>query len=294
MICENCGTENSSEYSFCMKCGHELKPNQNKEVENLEIIEENNKPNQVIETPTQENQNINNQNNQNQPNNLKQNNNISYVKYVIDFIKQPFKTFKENESNLIDKKTSLIFSGIVAVVMMVITLLKAMIMSVFSKTYDFSSLSTKTVIDFSRLENLDYVSLIFKNLIIYVAIIAIIALVYYIVSLVMKKNTDYFKMLVLTSTSIIPFIISGMLLAPILGIIWSLLGVVATIIGAVYSLLIFINLIDDEFKLESIDKKIYFHLICLSIIGSITYYLYFKIIFGSQSSSVSNILDLFK
>ena len=64
------------------------------------------------------------------------------------------------------------------------------------------------------------------------------------------------KTLSISASSIIPYVIMGMVVSPILGKIWALLSIVATIVGAVYSIIIFVLLISDNIKF---DKKIYLH-----------------------------------
>lgn len=315
MICPKCGANNIDGSSFCIKCGTNLKemPQMTQQPINTmptqNVQPQNNQVTQMAAQPVINNQQpvINNQqpvvNNQPQTINqqpvINQNNAnvnnlpLNYLTYIINVLLKPFKTFKEEETKLCNPKTSLIFSAIVAVAMMLITLFKAMISSIFVKTIDYSTYEYKTTVNFSQLKNLDWVGLLVKNLLIFAGVIVAIALIYYIVSLIFKKSTNFIKMLSVSATSLIPYIGLGMIVSPILGKIWTPLSIIATVTGAVYSLLIFINLINEDLVFDNVDLKIYFHLICLSILGSAGYYLYMKLMFSSVSKDLNDLLNIF-
>ena len=233
-----------------------------------------------------------------QPSNPQQNNNVSnapfnYLMYIVAILLKPFECFKEEESKLCNTKTSFIFSAIIAGAMMLITLVKSMIAVVVTKSMDYSTLKYKTNIDFSKLKDLDWFSLIGKNFLIFAGIIVSIALVYYIVSLMFKKSTNFIKVLSISATSLIPYIVLGMIASPLVGKIWAPLSMIAVVIGVVYSMLIFINLMNADLAFDSVDIKIYFHLICLSILGIAGYYLGMKLILSSLSTNLNDLLNLF-
>ena len=223
MTCPNCGANNIDGSSFCIKCGTNLKDVQvNINVNNAPMQSEqpmNNQQEQPVQRPVYNNQL---QNNYQQPMNNQNNVNVSnaplnYLMYIVAILLKPFKCFKEEEAKLCNTKTSLIFSSIIAGAMMLITLFKAMIAVVFTKTMDYSTFKYKTSVDFSRLKDLDWLSLIGKNLLIFAGVIVAIALVYYIVSLIFKKSTNFIKMLSISATSLIPYIVLGMIVSPLIG-----------------------------------------------------------------------------
>ena len=288
MICPNCNSNIIEGSSFCVKCGANLKEFQS---------QQSNINNNVL-TPPEQTMNIQQEQSIQQPMNNQQNNSVSakplnYLMYIFAILLKPFKCFKEEESKLCNTKTSLVFSSIVAVAMMVISLIKTMISVVFTKSMDYSTFKYKTSVDFSRLKDLDWLNIIGKNLLISAGIIAVIALVYYIVSLIFKKSSNYIKMLSISATSLIPYIVLGMIISPLIGKIWAPLSIFAMIIGAVYSLLIFINLMNEDLVFENMDTKIYFHSICLSLLGSAGYYLYMNLIVSSVSNNLNDLLNIF-
>lgn len=304
MICPKCGNENINGSTFCIKCGINLK----ELVSNQNINQQNNE-NVNVRQDEQIINNLNyNQVNQptlNQVNNSKENNNqqkfeeakktaVHYFKYAKDVLLNPYKTFKEKEVELTETKNALIFSGILAVVMMLITLLTAMITSIFVKELSAKTFELHTVVKFSNLGDLNYLVLIGRNLLIYAGIIAAIAGVYYIVSLIFKKESKFTKLLSISATSIIPFIALGMILSPILSLIWTPLSIIAKVGGLVYSILVFMSLIKEELSFETKDLEIKFHLICLTILGTIGYYLYIKLFMAVVNNGLNDLLNMFK
>ena len=275
MKCPNCGNENADGAVFCITCGSGMSTDQPQRQysnfnsnmsSNYNTV--NNETASVDSTP------------------------LNYLMYCVAAILKPFKTFKEEENKLSNPKTSLIFAGIVSAIMMLVTLLKSMINVIFTKEFDMSTFEYKSVVKFSNLKNLKYLNLIGKNLIIYIGIIVAVAGVYYLVGLIFKKNANFFKTLSMSATSFLPYIILGMILSPILAKIWIPLAVVASIVGFVYSTLIYLNLINNDLGFATIDLKIYFNLICISILGVSGYYLLTKLLISSISSSLDTALKM--
>lgn len=325
MNCSKCGSPNILGSSFCIKCGANLKENivepqqqiyeqPNNNVQNSEYVNLNTEQttynNQSVVQPLNQTQQSFNQTNtqvyQTPINQYQQqvntpavnntnidNNSLNYLMYIVAVLLKPVKCFKEEENKFNSAKTSIVFSSIVAIGIMLINLIKTMISTVFTKSFDYTTFKMKTSVDFSNLKNLDYLDLIGKQLLIYAGIILAIALVYYLASLVVKKQVSFTKMLAISATSVIPFTILSMIVSPLLGKIWAPLSVVALVIGIVYSLLIFITLINKDITFENGDSRIYFNLICLSILGSAGYYVYMKLLMSGMGSKISDLLDLF-
>lgn len=316
MNCNNCGTINSSDSKFCIKCGSPLavQPVSNGQAINqapvnptsivnpeavqtatLEptyiqpeqpVVEPQSQPQPYVETvPVM--QPVNNQSSEvsNAP--------LNYLMYIIAILLKPFNCFKEEESKLANTKTSIILSTIVAGSMTLINLVKAMISAVFVKSFDLSTLEYKTSFDIAGLENLDYLQLIGKNLLIYAGVIVAIALIYYLASLVFKKQTSFIKLLAITSTSLIPFIVLGMIVAPILSKIWADLYLIILIISIVYSLLIFINLINAEVDFANGDMRIYYNGICMAVLLIAAYYLIINMLTSAITSDFGSMLNMF-
>ena len=311
MNCPNCGTFNNDGFKFCIKCGNSLEtttPNVVEPVTTEEVLNEQSvevAPTQSVEaTPAPVQQPMNTYQQSVQPQQSfntstvsavpTDNSPLNYLKYVLGLLLKPFETYKSEEGKLSNVKNSLILSGIVAGAMMLINLLTAMISSVFVKTMDYSTFKYKTEFNIEGLKNLDYLELIGKNLLIYICIIAAIAVVYYLASLVAKKSINFMKTLSISASSIIPYVIMGMVVSPILGKIWAPLSIVATIVGAVYSVILFVLLISDNIHFEKKDLCAYFHLACMTILGTAGYYAYMKLFTSGLTDQLGSYLDMSK
>lgn len=294
MECSKCGTYNSEGFKFCVKCGNNLEDTSTNDnvSENSTSVQPNLNDNVV---PAQQNESMSSVQHTNNTSNEKNTNNISlnYFRYITSFLLKPFQTFKQEENKLSDTKISLILSGIVACAMMIINLLTSMISVIFVKTMDYSTFKYKTEINFEGLKNLDYVSLIFKRLLIYAAIIAAIAGIYYLASLVVKKSLSFIKTLSISASSLMPYAVMCMVVSPILGKIWEPLAVISAVIGIVYSIAIFVVLINDNIKFDRKDFEIYFHSVCITILVTAGYYAYIKLITSEITNQMGSYLDLF-
>lgn len=294
MECSKCGTYNSEGFKFCVKCGNNLEDtsmNDNVSEDNTSV--QPNLNDNVV--PVQQNESMSSVQHTNNTSNEKNTNNISlnYFRYITSFLLKPFQTFKQEENKLSDTKISLILSGIVACAMMIINLLTSMISVIFVKTMDYSTFKYKTEINFEGLKNLDYVNLIFKRLLIYAVIIAVIVGIYYLASLVVKKSLSFIKTLSISASSLMPYAVMGMLVSPILGKIWEPLSVISAVIGIVYSIAIFVVLINDNIKFDRKDFEIYFHSVCITILVTAGYYAYIKLITSEITNQMGSYLDLF-
>ena len=279
MICPNCGTENNESSSFCVKCGANLKEVKTKEVkvEETPVVEEAVKENEAPKTVETS---------------VKKTSSFNYIKFIIAFLMTPFKGFKDNEEYLSNTKNSLIISGGMAVIMMLITLFTSMINAIFAKTFDYTTFTYKTKVDFGRLGDLNYGSLIFKNLLIYAGIIAAVAVVYFLFAMVFKKKANYIKLLSITAVSLLPTVIGSMLIGPILGKIWSPFGVVISVASIVYTIAILVTLINDQVGLDNKNHTIYYHGMAITVLITAGYYIIMNVLLSSISNGASSILNM--
>ncbi len=284
MKCPKCGGENINGSTFCIKCGVNLK-----QFENVTQDVTQNVTQDVVQNVVQ-NQPSNN--NQQKFDEVKKTA-LNYFKYAKDVLLKPYETFKNKEVELTDTKNSLVFSGIVSVIMMLVTFITTIFSSIIVQEISEKTYKEHTVIKFSNLGDLNYLTLIGRNLLVYAGIILAIALIYYIVSLMFKKDTKFTKLLSISATSVIPFIALGMIVSPILDLIWYPLALITKIGGLVYSILVFISLIKEEVSFDNKDMEIRFHLICLTILGTIGYYIYTKLFMVTINNELNDFMNMF-
>lgn len=273
-VCPNCGITNLANAKFCIKCGANLEVNNNMNSE----LQNNNFDNGTYN-------NMNNTNNVNAYNNNQvSSGKLDYVKYLLGSLLKPYDTYKNNESTLGDIKNASILTLIVVGIMTAINLLSTMISAVRHKSF----FSGEVTWNWDNLGDVEYFKVIGLDLLVYAGIIAAIAGVYYLGSLVIKKNAKFSNLIGAATTSVVPFSTCSLLLSPILSMIYSPLGIATTVVGFVYTLVTLIELVNDIVVIDNKNTRIYYHLVCLSTViivgGFIAYKVLVNSIFGGLDS----------
>lgn len=304
MICSNCKTLNNDSSKFCIKCGSPLV--------NRQTIT--NQPSSQNQTYAYQNQSqLNNNHNyvqmtqttiMNSPkqsiNNFQSQNINSFVfsfknclLLILSFILKPFTTFKEKNNAFNAIKNSMLLTLIIAGVSSIINLFMNMISSIFVKTLDIKTFEYKTTIVWENLKEIKYFQLIFKEFITIVIIILAISIIYYLASLIIKKNANFSKFLGISALSIVPLLVCNILLKPLTVLIFPKISIAISIIGLVYTIIILYENINSVILLDG-NMKYYFNLICLSIIAIAGYYLLINTTISSVHDSVNDILNNFE
>lgn len=278
MICPNCGTENMDSSKFCVGCGKNL-VSSSSEINTFEQSNPINNQSQNYTNNAYNNYSVN-------VNNEK----MQYIFVIIAVILKPFTAFKEE----IEKFSSLKNSIIMSLIMSVLATLVVLIQTMFNAVREVSYFSSDTTWNFDNLKDLDYVQIIGRNFLVYLGIIVAIATIYYIASLIAKKQTNFSKLLGISATSISPFILCSLIISPLVSLIYAPLSIIISIIGGVYTIVIIYEMMNSEIALEG-NAKFYLNLICLSLLAISVYFLYTRVFMSTTTlpSSVDSILDMF-
>lgn len=211
---------------------------------------------------------------------------LNYFKYILNAFLKPFDTFKNEEKKLSVFKNSAILVGIIVVALTVLNLISTMI-----TTVRVTSLWTKEVKwVWENLKYIKYFKIIAQNLLVYSGVLLSISGIYTLASLVIKKSTSFVKLLSATATSFIPLAVASAILSPILSLIYSPLGLIITIVGFIYSLIILLELFNDLINIENKNTRIYFHLVCLSVVLIGGGFIAYKVILGSFTGGLGSLL----
>lgn len=103
-------------------------------------------------------------------------------------------------------------------------------------------------------------------------------------SLVIKKESNFVKLLSATATAFIPVAIAVSLLSPLLSLINTYIGLVTIIVSFIYFIVILLELLNDQIVIENKNTRIYFHLVCLSILIIGGGFIVNKLVLGSLGS----------
>lgn len=327
MICSKCGMQNMNGTKFCVKCGNSLTTqtvnysqlNQNTGYQNVQPTSQQPYQNVSYQSTQPINQNssyqstnINQQMNQNigqtsinsnmtqqtqtsgsYTNQYKNNKStsktiIGFISTILAVVLKPYTTFKEELDNYDDFKNSAILSLIISIGATLISLITTMINAVRVTSY--YSKETKWV--WENLKHLNYIQLIGKNFLIYLGIILSIAVVYYIVSLIIKKQVNFSRLLGISALAITPMLACTLILSPLLALILSELSMPIMLVGIVYTIILLYEGMNSQIKLEG-NIKYYFNLICFSILMVSAYYLFMKLFMSSLVGGLSDIFDMF-
>jgi len=297
IVCPQCGMTNASNTKFCIKCGTRLQPDA-MEVPQVATVEV--EQNVTPVTPQETFNNVNSQlNNVQQPiyNNVSTNvqsapavtGKFNFLQYIIGAVLKPFDKFKKEEENLGSFKNVGILSLIVVGFMTIIGLITTMINTV--RVTSFWTDEVEWV--WENLKEIEYFKVIGQSLLIYAGVLLAISGIYFLASLVIKKEAKFPKLLGATVTAFIPFAIATSILSPLLSLIYSPLGICITIVGFIYTLVILLELMNELIKIENKNTRIYFHLTCLSILIIGGGFIAYKLILGSLSSGLGGLSSLF-
>ncbi len=308
MNCSNCGTYNQEGSKFCIKCGQNLvnsADNNVTPVDTNEVVETPALNNNVSETNIQNTNVVESQISSTQYNysqNVSTTNNatnqvsakVSFMGYffmIIAIILKPFTSLKEELNKFNGFKNSAVLSLIVSGTATIINLLSTMWSAVRVKEFSWTTGNYTTSWVWDNLKNIKYVEVIGKNFLIYLGAIVAIAVVYYLGSLIVKKQTNFSRLLGISALAVTPLLICSLILSPLLSLIWAELAMPIIVIGAVYTIVIIYEGINSEILLEG-NAKYYFNLVCLSILGIVAYYLCMKVFMSSIKGGLDGLDDL--
>lgn len=210
---------------------------------------------------------------------------LSYLKAILNVVTKPDKFLKE-EKNLGETKRALIYAAITSGAMMIVNLFMTMLLAPIQQNY----WTGKTQYVIGALKELNYLKLIFLNTLIYGAVIFALAGIVYLVGLIFNKKTSYMRLLSITSLCVIPYAAASLVIAPIFMEFSYFFGILFTLVGIVYSVVLFVNSINNELKLEG-DKKVFVNAIIFFVIifiGFMIGYFYVK----AQLSAIASLGSL--
>ena len=230
---------------------------------------------------------MNNENNLKQKNENKITNteNLNYFKFILGIFLKPYDKYKEEENKISDYKNIVIIAGILIGAMTILQLLFSCINAVRVTSF----WNNETTWVWENLKNVAFFKTILISILLNAGIIAAIAGVYYLASLVIKKEVKFNKLLAGSLVAYIPFGIISSLITPLLSLIYVPFSIISSIVGFIYMLAILLVIYNELIVIEDKNKRIYFHLICLSILIVGIGFIGYKIILGSIANGLEGI-----
>lgn len=284
MKCPNCGKDVKEGAKFCVGCGTSLVDKETKKVEKTNS-EKTDEVKEKVATKVNEVKVA-----------AKKAADSDFMKvvlsslmFLLNILLKPVKALKEKIEFYSKPQNGFILAGVVALATMIIRVIVSFVMALIKKQCTSSLFGSGTCLTVGeKLKAIDWMGITLKHLLIILIVMFAIAGIYYVAGLIAKKTTNFMKILTITAVSLVPACVASYLLVPIFGWINVHFGVVVAIIGFVYSLVIFFTTIKDEFKFKDADMAIYFHLICVSVIIIIAYFVGYNILLNTVTGSVTN------
>lgn len=195
-------------------------------------------------------------------NNEKMVSNFNIFKYIINAFIKPFDTFKNNIDELAKPKYNLLIALILILGLTIFGLFGTMINAVRVSSF-FSSEVTWL---WSNLKKVAYIKIIFTSLFMYAGIIYGISGVYFLAGLILKKDVNYMKISSSVLTSFIPFAFISIITSITSWFLPELLTLLLYVFSGIYTLMSFMELMNDQINIENKNNKIYFNFSCMSIL----------------------------
>ena len=290
MKCPNCGKDVKEGSKFCVGCGTSLAGNETKNVEEIssQDVHKTDEVKEKVATKVNEVKEA-----------AKRAADSDFMKvvlsslmFLLNILLKPIKVLKEKIEFYSKPQNGFILAGVVALATMIVRVVVSLVMALIQKQCTSSFLGSGTCLTVGeKIQAIDWMGITLKHLLIILIVMFAIAGIYYVASLIAKKTTNFMRILTITAVSLVPACVASYLLVPIFGWINAHFGVIVAIIGFVYSLVIFFASIKDEFTFDNADMNVYFHLICVSIIIIIAYFVGYNILVNTVTNSVTSGLD---
>lgn len=158
------------------------------------------------------------------------------VNFVISALTKPTSTFKEKLSGFSDFKKAWQLPLITTGLFTILSVVNTIIAKVYTPAHkSFFGKEVAASWNWKKLDKFDWLQTIFSQIIAYLVPVLAITAIYYIISLIFKKKSNYFRLLTIAAVSSIPAILTTFILMP-LGTIVSLnLGFIIMFAGFAYS-----------------------------------------------------------
>lgn len=198
---------------------------------------------------------------------------------------KPMETIEEDKKEYRVPAKAFTLGGIVTAVTMILYFFSRILQTIFMK-------NAKPSLDY--LEGFKCFKTLGVGFLIAAGFILVVASVYYLASLVVKKDSHYGELVFVGTIAVLPLVLAITIVAPILSYIWEPLKTAVMLIAFIYSLLIVVVPVSKTATLAKEDHKIYFHLVCLSIICVVCYFVYVNLIDVTILKQIANSMtDIF-
>ena len=158
------------------------------------------------------------------------------VNFVISALTKPTSTFKEKLSGFSDFKKAWQLPLITTSLFTILSVVNTIIAKIYTPAHkSFFGKEVAASWNWKKLDKFDWFQTIFSQIIAYLIPVLAITAIYYIISLIFKKKSNYFRLLTIAAVSSTPAILTTFILMPIGTIVSLNLGFIIMFAGFAYS-----------------------------------------------------------
>lgn len=158
------------------------------------------------------------------------------VSFIVSALTKPTSTFKEKLSGFSSFKKAWQLPLITAGLFTILSVVNTIIAKVYTPAHQsFFGKQVAASWNWKKLEKFDWFQTIFSQIIAYLVPVLAITAIYYIISLIFKKKSNYFRLLTIAAVSSIPAILTTYVLMPLGAMISLNLGFIIMFAGFAYS-----------------------------------------------------------
>lgn len=219
------------------------------------------------------------------------------VNFVISTFTKPATTIKEHIAEYSDPKSAWqlpLFTAIASTILSLINI-------TFSKVY---TAPHKTIFgkqvaaswNWKNLENLNWLQTIGGQFIAFLLPLLAVAAIYYIIALIFKKSSNFFRLVTILTVAAIPGILAAFIVAPLISLLSPELSIIVTLAGISYSSIIAYEAINSEIGYKD-DQRVFANLIFIVVVYVIFLVLISSILkdtLGGSSLPFNSLNDLLK
>jgi len=199
------------------------------------------------------------------------NKNFNVFKALWKSATEPMSYYTEESDKLKDPKNTAVYVGVIAVASSIFTLLIKLISVLLKGKECVLGYCVETPLD-ARMAQVDWWTLTWQNFLYPILIVLALASIFYLGALVIKKKLDYVKLIGLSATAMLPYLVTSVVIAPILGSLWIQLGLIITMTALLYAFTLFVFFIKYEINYkEKTDLLMYYFLGCFAAISTVVY-----------------------
>lgn len=192
---------------------------------------------------------------------------MAAIGIIMGMILKPGNTMVTNAKKFKDLGKAIKITLWLSFIFIIASLVVRFIVGSFTKSYNAVTGAYSVSMDFANLLNLDnYLEYLVIAIVLSLVGVFLVAVIYYASSFLNSKGVPFSTYLIISNLGMIPFLMGVIILYPILDLISSYLGIAILIFAFLSTIINILIGMNEVLKFNSLNNKIYYHVINLSII----------------------------